>query len=44
MNIIKIGDIKIFAGTPGPASTLLLFLLSQAKVKSTPSPRSKTGV
>ena len=22
MNIIKIGDIKIFAGTPGPASTL----------------------
>ena len=21
MNIIKIGDIKIFAGTPGPAST-----------------------
>ena len=23
MNIIKIGDIKIFAGTPSPASTLL---------------------
>ena len=25
MNIIKIGDIKIFAGTPGPASTQLSY-------------------
>ena len=25
MNIKKIGDIKIFAGTPGPASTLITY-------------------